>query len=154
MLAEQILKDYQEAMKSRDTIKSTLLSCVRAEITNAAIKEKKDKLDDNGIITVIRKQIRQHQDSIEQFQKGGRTDLVDKEAKELEVLKSYLPPQLSGDEIKKIIEEAILATGATGLKDMGKVMKEAFAKIGSGADTKLVSDLVREKLTPPPPPPA
>lgn len=154
MLEQQILKDYQEAMKSRDTIKSTLLSCVRAEINNAAIKEKKNKLDDNGIIAVIRKQIKQHQDSIEQFQKGGRTDLVDKEAKELEVLKSYLPPQLSGDEIKKIIEEAILATGATGLKDMGKVMKEAFAKIGSGADTKLVSDLVREKLTPPPPPPA
>jgi len=148
MLAEQILKDYQEAMKSRDTIKSTLLSCVRAEITNAAIKEKKDKLDDNGIITVICKQIRQHQDSIEQFQKGGRTDLVDKEMKELEVLKSYLPAQLSSDEIKKIIEETILATGATGLKDMGKVMKEALAKIGSGADTKLVSDLVKDRLTP------
>ena len=135
-------------MKSRDTIKSTLLSCVRAEITNAAIKEKKDKLDDNGIITVICKQIRQHQDSIEQFQKGGRTDLVDKEMKELEVLKSYLPAQLSSDEIKKIIEETILATGATGLKDMGKVMKEALAKIGSGADTKLVSDLVKDRLTP------
>jgi hypothetical protein len=148
MLAEQILKDYQEAMKSRDTIKSTLLSCVRAEINNAAIKEKKNKLDDNGIIVVIRKQIKQHQDSIEQFQKGGRTDLVDKETKELEVLKSYLPPQLSGDEIKKIIEEVILAAGATGLKDMGKVMKEALAKIGSGADTKLVSDLVKDRLTP------
>jgi uncharacterized protein YqeY len=148
MLEQQILKDYQEAMKSRDTIKSTLLSCVRAEINNAAIKEKKNKLDDNGIIAVIRKQIKQHQDSIEQFQKGGRTDLVDKEAKELEVLKSYLPPQLSSDEIKKIIEEVILATGATGLKDMGKVMKEALAKIGSGADTKLVSDLVKDRLTP------
>jgi len=148
MLEQQILKDYQEAMKSRDTIKSTLLSCVRAEINNAAIKEKKNKLDDNGIIAVIRKQIKQHQDSIEQFQKGGRTDLVDKEAKELGVLKSYLPPQLSDDEIKKIIEEVILATGATGLKDMGKVMKEALAKIGSGADTKLVSDLVKGRLTP------
>ena len=153
MLEQKILKDYQEAMKSRDTIKSTLLSCVRAEINNAAIKEKKNKLDDNGIIAVIRKQIKQHQDSIEQFQKGGRTDLVDKETKELEVLKSYLPPQLSGDEIKKIIEEVILVAGATGLKDMGKVMKEALAKIGSGADTKLVSDLVKDRLTPKPPEP-
>lgn len=150
MLEQKILKDYQEAMKSRDTIKSTLLSCVRAEITNAALKEKKDKLDDNGIIAVIRKQIKQHQDSIEQFQKGGRTDLVDKETKELEVLKSYLPPQLSAEEIKKIIEEVILATGAAGLKDMGKVMKEALAKIGSGADTKSVSDLVKDRLTPKP----
>ena len=151
MLSEQILKDYQEAMKSRDTIKSTLLSCVRAEIANAALKEKKDKLDDNGIIAVIRKQIKQHQDSIEQFQKGGRTDLADKETKELEVLKSYLPAQLPGDEIKKIIEEAVLVTGTTGLRDMGRVMKEALAKIGSGADSKLVSDLVKDRLTPKPP---
>jgi uncharacterized protein len=152
MLEQKILKDYQEAMKSRDAIKSTLLSCVRAEISNAALKEKKDKLDDDGIIAVIRKQIKQHQDSIEQFKKGGRADLADKETKELEVLNSYLPPQLSADEIKKIIEEVVAATGATGLKEMGKVMKEALAKIGSGGDSKLVSDLVREKLTPKPPP--
>jgi uncharacterized protein YqeY len=153
MLEQKILKDYQEAMKGRDTVKSTLLSCVRAEIANAALKEKKGALDDNGIIAVIRKQIKQHQDSIDQFQKGGRMDLVDKETKELQVLKAYLPPQLSVDEIKKIIEESLTITAAAGLKDMGKVMKEALAKIGSGADTKLVSDLVREKLTPPPPSP-
>jgi hypothetical protein len=147
VLEEKILKDYQQALKTRDTVKSTLLSSVRAEITNAAIKEKKNKLDDNGVIAIIRRQIKQHQDSIEQFQKGGRADLVDKETKELQILKSYLPPQLSNDEIKKIIEEVVSKLDAQGLKDMGKVMKEVAARIGSGADGKLVSDLVKERLS-------
>lgn len=146
MLEERILKEYQEAMKAKDTLKSTLLSSLRAEIINAAIKEKKNKLDDNGIIPVIRKQIKQHQDSIEQFQKGGRADLVEKEKRELQILESYLPQQLSSEEIKKIIEEAILATAAQGLKDMGRVMKEVMLKTGAAADTKLVSDLVKERL--------
>jgi hypothetical protein len=146
MLEERILKEYQEAMKARDTLKSTLLSSLRAEMVNAAIKEKKDKLDDNGIIAVIRKQIKQHQDSIEQFEKGGRADLVEKEKRELEILKSYLPQQLSDEEIKKIIDEVILATGAQGPKDIGRVMKEVMSKIGQGADPKLVSDLVKARL--------
>jgi len=146
MLEERILKEYQEAMKARDTLKSTLLSSLRAEIVNAAIKEKKNKLDDNGIIAVIRKQIKQHRDSIEQFQKGSRPDLVDKEKRELQILESYLPEQLSSEEIKKIIEEVILTTAAQGPKDMGKVMKEVMAKVGSAADAKLVSDLVKERL--------
>jgi hypothetical protein len=146
MLEERILKDYQEAMKARDTLKSTLLSSLRSEIVNAAIKEKKNKLDDNGIIAVIRKQIKQHRDSIEQFQKGGRPDLVDKEKRELQILESYLPEQLSSEEIKKIIEEAILATAAQGPKDMGRVIKEVIVKIGQGADAKLVSDLIKERL--------
>jgi len=146
MLEDKILKEYQEAMKARDTLKSTLLSSLRAEMVNAAIKEKKDKLDDNGIIAVIRKQIKQHRDSIEQFEKGGRADLVEKEKRELGILKSYLPAQLSQEEIKKIIEEIILATAAQGPKDMSKVMKEVMVKIGSGADAKTVSDLVKARL--------
>jgi hypothetical protein len=146
MLEEKILKEYQEAMKAKDTLKSTLLSSLRAEIINAAIREKQNKLDDNGIIAVIRKQVKQHQDSIEQFQKGGRADLVDKEKRELQILESYLPAQLSTDEIKKIIEEAILTTAAQGPKDMGRVMKEVMGKTGPAADSRLVSDLVKERL--------
>jgi len=106
-------------------------------------------LDDNDTIAVIKKQIKQRQDSIEQFTKGNRLDLADKEAKELEILKSYLPPELPAEEIKKIIEEAIVTTGAQDMKDMGKVMKEAGAKIAGRADGKLVSDLVRERLNKP-----
>jgi len=150
MLADKILKDYQEAMKAKDALKSTLLSSLRAEITNACMREKKDKLDDNGIIAVIRKQIKQHQDSIEQFKKGERQDLVVKESRELAVLEGYLPQQLSADEVKKIIDEVITAVGAQGIKDMGKVMKEVMAKTAASADSKLVSDLVRERLQPEP----
>ncbi|PIP21270.1 MAG: glutamyl-tRNA amidotransferase [Candidatus Omnitrophica bacterium CG23_combo_of_CG06-09_8_20_14_all_40_11] len=149
MLEEKIFNDYKEAMKNKDTLKSSVLSFLRASLMNAAIEKKKKSLLDFDVITVIRRQIKERQDSIEQFQKGNRQDLADKESKELEILKSYLPAELSSDEIKKIIEETILSTGASGIKDMGKVMREVTAKIAGRADGKLVSDLVRDRLTKP-----
>lgn len=147
MLEEKILNDYQEAMKNKDTLKASVLSFLRAELLNVAIAKKKKKLDGNDIISVIRKQIKERQDSIEQFKSGNRIDLAEKETKELEILKSYLPPQLTEDEIKKIIEEAILASDASSLKDMGRLMKEVTEKIAGRADGKLVSDLVKERLS-------
>ena len=149
MLEEKILNDYRRSMKSRDALKSSTLSFLRAEMINLAIAKKKKVLDDNDTIAVIKKQIKQRQDSIEQFSKGNRQDLADKESKELEILKAYLPPELPAEEIKKIIEEAIVTTGAQDMKDMGKVMKEVGAKIAGRADGKLVSDLVRERLNKP-----
>ena len=98
---------------------------------------------------MIKKQIKQHQDSIEQFTQGARLEMADKEKKELEILKAYLPPELSENQIKSLIEEAIVATAATGLKDMGKLMKELTVKIAGQADGKLVSDLVRQRLNTP-----
>lgn len=148
MLEENILQDYKDAMKNKDSLKSQALSFLRAQIMSAAMEKKKNALDDNEVIVVIRKQIKQRQDSIEQFNKGGRQDLAGKEEKELELLKSYLPQELPAEEIKKIVEESIQATGAAGLKDMGKVMKEVVAKLAGKADSKLVSDLVKERLTP------
>jgi len=147
MLEEKIFNDYKEAMKNRDTLKSSVLSFLRAAMINAAIDKKKKNLEDNDCIAVIKKQVKQRQESIEQFQKGNRQDLADKETKELEILKSYLPPELPAEEIKKIIEEAIALTSAQDMKDMGKVMKEVTAKITGRADSKLVSDLVRERLS-------
>lgn len=147
MLEEKILNDYKEAMKSRDSVKSSVLSFLRAEMMNVAVAKKKKLLDDNDAIAVIKKQIKQHQDSIEQFKKGNRVDLVEKEEKELQILKTYLPPELSVDEVKNIIEEVIGVTGAVTLKDMGRVMKEVTAKISGKADGKLVSDMVRERLS-------
>lgn len=149
MLEEKILNDYKEAMKSRDTLKISVLSFLRADMMNVAVAKKKNKLDDSEVISVIKKQIKQRQDSIEQFTKGNRLDMAEKEKKELEVLKTYLPPELSVDEIKKIIEEAVVLTGAQGIKDMGKVMKEVNTKIAGQADGKLVSDLVKERLSKP-----
>lgn len=147
MLEEKILNDYKEAMKARDTLKSSVLSCLRAEIMNVAIAKKKKTLEDNDCLAVIKKQVKQHQDSIEQFTKGSRADLAEKETKELRILEAYLPAQLSQDELKKIVEEIIVSTGASGMKDMGKVMKEAAARVGQSADSKLLSELVRQRLT-------
>lgn len=146
MLEEKILNDYKEAMKARDALKSSLLSFLRAEILNVEVAKKKNSLDDNEVIAVIKKQIKQHRDSIEQFNKGNRIELAEKERKELEILETYLPPQLSEEEIKKIIEEVVALTNAQGLKDMGKVMKESQVRIGAGVDSKLLSDLVRLRL--------
>jgi uncharacterized protein YqeY len=136
-------------MKNKDNIKSSTLSFLRAEMMNVAIEKRKKVLDDPEVIAVIKKHIKQHQDSIEQFGKGNRQDLVDKESKELEILRSYLPAELPPEEIKKIIEEVIAVTAAQGMKDMGRVMKEVNAKIAGRADGKLVSDLVRERLNKP-----
>lgn len=147
MLEDKIFNDYKQALKNKDTIRSSALSFLRSDMANALIEKRKKNLDDAEVIRVIKKQIKQHQDSIEQFKKGNRQDLVDKETRELEILKSYLPEELSAEEIKKVIEETILETQASGPKDMGKVIKQVMTKIAGKADGKLVSDLVKERLT-------
>jgi len=147
MLEEKILNDYKGAMKARETLKSSVLSFLRADLMNTAVAKKKNALDDSEVVTVIKKQIKQRQDSIEQFTKGDRLEMADKEKKELEILKTYLPPELSADEIKKVIDDVVAATGALGMKDMGKVMKEVNAQVAGKADGKLVSDLVRARLS-------
>ncbi|MFA6357840.1 MAG: GatB/YqeY domain-containing protein [Candidatus Omnitrophota bacterium] len=147
MLVDSIFNDYKAAMKSRDVLKSSVLSFLRAEMLNQATAKKKDKLDDAEIFVVIKKQIKQRQDSIEQFTKGGRIEAADKEKKELEILKCYLPAEMPQEQIKSLIEELIVVTGASSMKDMGKLMKELTEKIAGKADGKLVSDLVRQRLS-------
>lgn len=149
MLEEKILNNYKEAMKSRDALKSSVLSFLRADMMNLAVAKKKNKLDDSEVVSVIKKQIKQRQDSIEQFTKGNRPEMAEKEKKEFEILKTYLPQELCAEELKKIIDEVIVLTEAQGMKDMGKVMKEVSAKVAGLADGKLVSDLVRERLSRP-----
>ena len=147
MLEEKLFNDYKQALKSKDTLRSSALSFLRAELANVLIEKRKKNLEDADVISVIKKQIKQHQDSIEQFKKGARLDLVDKETKELEILKSYLPPELPAEEIKKVIEDAVLETQATGPKDMGRVMKVVLSKVEGRADGKLVSELVKVRLS-------
>ena len=147
MLVEKIFNDYKEAMKARDALKSSVLSFLRADMLNQATAKKKDKLDDAEIIVVIKKQIKQRQDSIQQFTSGNRLEAAEKEKKELEILKGYLPAELPVDQIKALIEEAVASTGASGVKDMGRLMKELTVKIAGQADGKLVSDLVRQRLS-------
>ena len=150
MLEEKILNDYKEAMKARDSLKSSVLSFLRADLMNLATAKKKNQLDDPEVVTVIKKQIKQRQDSIEQFTQGNRLEMAEKEKNELAILKAYLPPELSADEVKKAIAEVIAAIGASTLKDMGRVIKEVNVKLAGQADGKLIADLVKQALTPPP----
>lgn len=146
-LEQQIDKDYIQAMKDRDSTRSSALSFLRSQIKYARIELKTDKVEDKEIITVIKKQIKQRQDSIEQFTQGGRTDLVEKEEKELAILKGYLPAEMSASEITAIIQNVIKTSGATSIKDMGKVMKEAGVQLAGRADNKQVSELVKAQLS-------
>ena len=146
-LEQQIDKDYIQAMKDRDSARSSALSFLRSQIKYARIELKTEQVPDPDVISVVKKQIKQRQDSIEQFKQGGRADLVEKEEKELAILKSYLPAEMSADEIKSIIKETIKATGASSIKDMGRVMKEAGVKLAGRADNKQVSELVKAELS-------
>ncbi|HNX91722.1 MAG TPA: GatB/YqeY domain-containing protein [Candidatus Omnitrophota bacterium] len=146
MLEEKILNDFKDAMRQKDSIKVSTLSFLRGQFGYAALERKKDKLDDADCISVIKKLMKQHQDSIEQFTAGNRLDLAEKESKELVVLKGYLPAEMSQEELAGIVDEIVKASGAAGIKDMGKVMKEVLAKAGGAADGKLVSQLVKDRL--------
>ncbi len=146
MLEEKILNDYKEAMKARDTLKSSVLSFLRAQVLNTALAQKKNKLEDGEVLAVIKKQVKEREDSIEQFRKGNRLDLADKEAKELGILKTYLPVQLSREELQKIIVETVIALEAKDMKDMGRVMKEVNAKAAGAADGRMMSEMVQERL--------
>jgi len=147
MFEEKIFNDYKEAMKSRDALKSSVLSYLRAAMMSAALEKKKNNLDDNECIAVIKKQIKRREDSIQQFRQGNRPDLADKEEKESLILKDYLPPQLSAADLSRIIEESITSLGASGLKDMGRVMKEVTSRTGVSADARQVSEIVKTRLT-------
>ena len=147
MLEERISSDYIKAMKSRDTVRSSTLSFLRAQIKNVLIDKKGEKLTDPDVIAVIKKQVKQRQDSIAQFEQGKRQDLADKESLELAILREYLPEGLSDQELEGYVAEAINETRAGSIKDMGKVMKVMTEKIQGRADNKLVSELVKRALT-------
>lgn len=147
MLEERIFSDYKEALKGKDSLKSSVLSFLRAELKNVAMTKNKDLLDDADCIAVIRKQIKRREDSILQFRQGNRPDLADKEGKESDILKAYLPPQISEADLARIIEESVVSLGASGLKDMGRVMKEVTVRAGASADARQVSEMVKARLS-------
>ena len=147
MLEDKIYKDYVDALKSKDKNTADFLSFVRADLKNAAIDLKKEKLDDDEALTVLKKQKKRLQDSKESISASGRQDLLQNLEKELKILDSYLPSPLEESELIAIIDEVISAAGASSLKDMGRVMKEVLAKVGVRADSKKVSELVKNKLS-------
>jgi len=137
--------DLKEAMRNKDAIKRTVLRTVLSEIRNTEIA-KQNTLDDSGIEVVITKQAQQRKDSIEAYIDAERHDLVDKETQELNILSSYLPEQMSDDEIKEIVKTVIQDVGAADISDMGKVMGAIMPKVRGRADGKVVNGMVTQML--------
>ncbi len=145
-LQERIQKDLQEAMRIKDALRLSTLRMMKSAIKNKEV-EKIKPLDEAECLQVLGTLIKQRQDSIEQFTKGGRSDLAAKEASEIKIIEAYLPAAVTADEITRVIAQVIAETGATSLKDMGTVMKAAMARFaGKRVDGKAVSELVRAKL--------
>ena len=145
-LKEQITSDLTAAMKAREAERTSTLRMVKAAFMNREI-EKRAALDEDESLKLLRSMVKQRRDSIEQYTKGGRQDLVDKEQAEIEVIESYLPQGASTEVIEAAIADAISETGAASMKDMGKVMKTVQAKLaGKNADSRTVSEIVKSKL--------
>lgn len=145
-LSKQIVADLTTAMKAQDAAKTSTLRMVKAAMMNRQI-EKGAELDDDDTQKLLRSLVKQRRDSIEQYQKAGRQELVDKEQAEIDVIETYLPTAASQEEIEQAIAAVIAETGASSMKDMGKVMKAAQAALaGKNADGRLVSEIVKAKL--------
>ena len=145
-LKEQLFADLKTAMKEKDTLKKDTVQLIRSGILQYE-KDNKVELDDEGVLDIISKQLKSRRDSLPDFIKSGREDLIEKLNKEIEILLGYLPEQLSEEEIAKIVEEAIAATGAASVKEMGKVMGIVNPKVKGRADMKVVGALVKKLLT-------
>jgi Uncharacterized conserved protein len=137
-----------DAMRSHDVVRLSTLRMLKAALTNREV-ERGRRLEDPEALQVVASLVKQRRDSIDQFTKGGRKDLADKEALEIGVLEAYLPPAADPALVECPVVDAIAETGAASPKDMGRVMKAAMAKLaGQSVDGKIVSDLVRQKLNP------
>jgi uncharacterized protein YqeY len=145
-LSKQIVTDLTAAMKAQDAPRTSTLRMVKAAMMNRQI-EKGAELDDDDMQKLLRSLVKQRRDSIEQYEKAGRKELVDKETAEVAVIETYLPKAVSQEEIERVVTAAISETGATSIKDMGKVMKASqTALAGKNADGRLVSEVVKAKL--------
>ena len=145
-LNDQVSADISAAMKARDSSRLSALRMLKAAVMNKSVEKGRD-LADAEVLQVVASLVKQRRDSIEQFAKAGRTDLVDKETGELAVLQAYLPPSATSEEIDAAVAEAIAETGATSAKDVGKVMKAVMPKLaGKNADGKAVNEAVRRTL--------
>jgi len=144
-IKERLKTDMIAAMKSKEKEKLEAIRFIQAAIKKQEVDTRVD-LDDTAVIAILANQVKQRKDSIDQFRKGGREDLATKEESELKILQAYLPAQLGEAELGAMVEAAIKETGATGMKDMGGVIKAVMAKAAGGAEGSVVSALVKKKL--------
>jgi uncharacterized protein YqeY len=147
-LRERLDADMKAAMRDKDAVKLSTVRMIKSAMKYRETEPgAKGPLDEAGIVAVVGSEIKKRRDAIVEFDKAGRQELADKERAELKILEAYLPPQLTPAEIEAAVDEAISATGAKGPKDMGAVMKALLPKTQGRADGKVVSDLVKKKLS-------
>ena len=146
-IKDQLTQDMKQAMKDREAgkLRLSVIRMVRSNIKNIEINDKKE-LNDDEVLAVLMKEVKMRQDSLEEFQKAGREELVAQAKEEIAILKAYLPEALSDEELKAIVAEVIATVGATSPKDMGKVMPAVMAKAKGRADGKRINAIVRELL--------
>jgi uncharacterized protein len=147
LLKERLAEDMKQAMKEKEAgkLRLSVIRMVRASIKNLEI-DRKTELDESGVLDVLAREVKMRRDSLEEFKKANRPDLVDSLERELDVLMAYLPKQLTEAEVRSLVQEAVAATQAAGPKDMGKVMAALMPKVKGCADGKLVNTLVKEQL--------
>ncbi|MEW4194649.1 GatB/YqeY domain-containing protein [Bacillus altitudinis] len=146
-LLEQLNSDMKLFMKNREKDKLLVVRMVKASLQNEAIKLKKDSLTGDEELTVLSREIKQRKDSLHEFSKANRLDLVDKVQKEIDILDVYLPEQLSEEELQAVVKETIAETGASSKADMGKVMSAIMPKVKGKADGAVINRLVSEQLS-------
>jgi len=144
-LKDRLNREFNEALKSGDSLKVSVIRLLRSHMKNREI-DQRTELSEEDVVVIIAAAVKQRRDSIEQFSKGGREDLAQKETKEMEILQQYLPQPLSREELEILIRGAIQEAGATGPNDMGKVMKVVMPKVKGRADGALLQARVREIL--------
>ena len=146
MLKEKLLEDLKECMKEKNVVRKNVIQMVRAAILQVE-KDKQIVVNDEQIIDIIAKESKKRKDSLSDYEKSGREDLISSVKKEIEILSEYLPKQLSIEELESIIKEIIEQENATSIKDMGKVMKVAKEKIGAKSDGKTINEVVKKLLS-------
>ncbi len=146
VLKEKIMDDVKTAMKAKDQLKLNALRFLQAAIKNREIELRPNAINEEEVLGVIKKMVKQRKESIEQYTTAARQDLVDQESLELQILEQYMPAQMGRDQIEKLVAEVISSTGAKSVKDMGNVMKEVIARAKGSADNKTVSEVIKSKL--------
>ena len=145
-LKERLADDLKSAMKNKNVVRKNVVQMVRAAILQVE-KDNKITLDDDGVLDVIAKQMKQRRDALPDYEKCGRDELIAELKAEMDVLKEYLPEQLTKDELYAIVKEAVEATGASSMKDMGKIMATVMPKTKGRADGKMINEIAKELLS-------
>ncbi len=148
-LEKRISEDLKTSIKNRDELRTSTLRMIIASIQNLAIEKKQKELEDDDVLKIVARQVKQRHDSIESFKKGGRNDLVEKEQKELVILKSYLPEQLDEKKVEEIVKKICSGMTSPSMSEFGNVMKLTMQELKGRADGKIVSGIVKKLLSTP-----